>query len=50
MPSFAERFLPYWFKEGSKVLEWPILFHDLNKEKYYEQKSRIFKFRITAIS
>ena len=29
----AERFLPYWFNKYSKVLEWPILFHDLNKEK-----------------
>tara|TARA_Y200000002_G_C22598841_1_gene628594 strand:- start:9 stop:821 length:813 start_codon:yes stop_codon:yes gene_type:complete len=28
----AERFLPYWFNKYAKVLEWPILFHDLNKE------------------
>ena len=27
----AERFMPYWFKKNSKVLEWPIIFDDLNK-------------------
>ncbi len=26
----AERFMPYWFNKNAKVLEWPILFHDLN--------------------
>ena len=26
----AERFMPYWFKKNSKVLEWPVLFDDLN--------------------
>jgi|TARA_B110000114_G_C15089563_1_gene397838 hypothetical protein len=29
----AERFMPYWFNKNAKVLEWPILFHDLNNEK-----------------
>jgi hypothetical protein len=29
----AERFLPYWFHKNAKVLEWPILFHDLRNEK-----------------
>jgi len=29
----AERFLPYWFNKNAKVLEWPILFHDLRNEK-----------------
>ena len=28
----AERFMPYWFNKNSKVLEWPIIFHDLNNE------------------
>ena len=28
----AERFLSYWFNKNAKVLEWPILFHDLRKE------------------
>ena len=28
----AERFMPYWFNKNAKVLEWPILIHDLNKE------------------
>ena len=28
----CERFLPYWFNKNSKVLEWPIIFHDLRKE------------------
>tara|TARA_B100000780_G_scaffold275256_1_gene241578 strand:+ start:222 stop:1034 length:813 start_codon:yes stop_codon:yes gene_type:complete len=28
----AERFMPYWFNKNAKVLEWPILFHDLNNE------------------
>ncbi len=27
----AERFLPYWFNKNAKVLKWPIIFHDLNK-------------------
>ncbi len=27
----AERFLPYWFNKNAKTLEWPIIFHDLNK-------------------
>ena len=27
----AERFLSYWFKENTKYLEWPVLFHDLRK-------------------
>ena len=29
----AERFLPYWFNKNAKVLEWPVLFHDLRDEK-----------------
>jgi hypothetical protein len=28
----AERFMPYWFNKNSKVLEWPIIFHDLNNK------------------
>lgn len=28
----CERFLPYWFKKNSKVLEWPILYFDLRKK------------------
>ena len=28
----AERFLPYWFNKNTKVIEWPILFHDLKRE------------------
>tara|TARA_A100001234_G_C12614126_1_gene380810 strand:- start:543 stop:1364 length:822 start_codon:yes stop_codon:yes gene_type:complete len=28
----AERFLPYWFNKNAKVLEWPIIFEDLNKD------------------
>ena len=28
----AERFLPYWFNEYTKVKEWPILFYDLNEK------------------
>lgn len=28
----AERFLPYWFNKNAKTLQWPIIFHDLNKE------------------
>ena len=27
----CERFLPFWFNKNSKVLEWPIIFHDLRK-------------------
>ena len=27
----AERFLPYWFKRYSKYLEWPVIYHDINK-------------------
>ena len=29
----AERFMPYWFNKNTKVLEWPIIFHDLREEK-----------------
>jgi len=28
----AERYLPYWFNKYTKVLEWPILYYDINKE------------------
>jgi len=28
----AERFLPFWFNKYCKVLEWPILFHDLREQ------------------
>ncbi len=27
----AERFMPYWFNKNAKVLEWPIIFEDLNR-------------------
>ena len=27
----AERYLPYWFKKYTKFLEWPVLYHDINK-------------------
>ena len=27
----AERFLPYWFKKYSNYLEWPVIYHDINK-------------------
>ena len=30
----AERFMPYWFRKNSKILEWPILFRDLNDENF----------------
>ena len=29
----AERFMPYWFYKNSKVMEWPIIFDDLNEKK-----------------
>lgn len=29
----AERFLPYWFNKNAKILEWPIIFHDLRNKK-----------------
>ncbi len=28
----AERFMPYWFYKNSKVMEWPIIFDDLNEK------------------
>ena len=28
----AERFLPFWFNKYCKVLQWPILFHDLRED------------------
>ena len=28
----CERFLPFWFNNNTKVLEWPIIFHDLRKQ------------------
>ena len=31
----AERFLPYWFKKYTKVLEWPVVYCDIHKN--YEQ-------------
>ena len=31
----AERFLPYWFKKYTKVLEWPVVYCDIYKN--YEQ-------------
>jgi len=30
----CERFLPFWFNKNTNVLEWPIIFHDLRKEKF----------------
>ena len=27
----AERFLPFWFQKYTKFLEWPIVYHDINK-------------------
>ena len=27
----AERFLPFWFKKYTNYLEWPIVYHDINK-------------------
>ncbi len=27
----AERYLPYWFKKYTKSLEWPVVYHDINK-------------------
>ncbi len=29
----AERYLPYWFKKYSKYLEWPVVYHDINKNE-----------------
>ena len=28
----AERFLPFWFKKYTKSIEWPVIFHDINKQ------------------
>ena len=33
----CERFLPYWFNKYTKVLEWPIIFHDLRNESINEK-------------
>ena len=33
----CERFLPYWFNKYTKVLEWPVIFHDLRKERINEK-------------
>jgi hypothetical protein len=27
----AERFLPFWFQKYTKCLEWPVVYHDINK-------------------
>ena len=27
----AERFLPFWFQKYTKFLEWPVVYHDINK-------------------
>jgi len=27
----AERFLPFWFQKYTKSLEWPVVYHDINK-------------------
>ena len=27
----AERFLPFWFQKYTNYLEWPVIFHDINK-------------------
>ena len=29
----AERYLPFWFKENSKTLDWPYIYYDTNKFK-----------------
>ena len=29
----AERYLPFWFKENSKTLNWPYIYFDTNKFK-----------------
>ena len=29
----AERFLPFWFQKYTNYLEWPIIFHDINKDE-----------------
>tara|TARA_B100000029_G_scaffold496587_1_gene563113 strand:- start:1708 stop:2517 length:810 start_codon:yes stop_codon:yes gene_type:complete len=29
----SERFMPFWFNKNTKVLEWPVLFHDLRERK-----------------
>ena len=28
----SERFLPYWFKKNTKVLQWPLLYFDIRKQ------------------
>ena len=28
----SERFLPYWLKKNTKVLEWPILYYDIRNK------------------
>ena len=33
----CERFLPFWFNKNTKVLEWPVIFHDLNKKEFNEK-------------
>ncbi|MDA9084908.1 DUF4422 domain-containing protein [Candidatus Pelagibacter sp.] len=29
----AERYLSFWFKKYTKYLEWPVVYHDINKKK-----------------
>jgi len=29
----AERFLPFWFQKYTNYLEWPVIFHDINKDE-----------------
>ena len=29
----AERFLPFWFQKYTNYLEWPVIFHDINKNE-----------------
>ena len=35
----AERFLPYWFKKNiQKSLEWPVVYCDINKKIFENEK------------
>ena len=29
----SERFLPYWFKKNTKVLQWPLLYFDIRNQE-----------------
>ena len=34
----AERFLPFWFKKYTKSIEWPVIYHDINKDEKINKK------------